>query len=197
MNLKFFGAAVAGAALLAGAAHANLLTNGGFESGDFTGWTLGGNTGSTGVTCCGFNNFNGQGGSTYFAALGPIGSDGTLSQTFTDHAGYLYVSSFWIGSDGGTPNDFGVTGPGGLTLTTINDYPSTNGSYVHYVGYFIGSGSDTITFTYRNDPGYFALDTVAVTSAVPEPAAWALMTLGLGALGGALRTRRKAAPSAA
>lgn len=26
------------------------ITNGGFETGDFTGWTLGGNTGYTGVT---------------------------------------------------------------------------------------------------------------------------------------------------
>jgi hypothetical protein len=43
------------------------------------------------------------------------------------------------------------------------------------------------------DPPFALLDGVSVTptGGVPEPAAWAMMRLGLGGLGGALRMRRK------
>jgi len=40
----------------------------------------------------------------------------------------------------------------------------------------------------RNDTAYIALDTA---SAVPEPATWAMMLLGLGAMGAAMRARRR------
>src|SRR5579872_5117421 len=46
----------------------NLIANGGFETGDFTGWTLGGNNQYNSV-------WSGIGDhSTYAAALGPVGS---------------------------------------------------------------------------------------------------------------------------
>src|SRR5262249_25131594 len=50
------------------------LVNGGFETGDFTGWDLSGNTGFTGVSA--INPHSG----TYAAFLGPIGSLGFLCQ---------------------------------------------------------------------------------------------------------------------
>jgi hypothetical protein len=43
------GAALMSAILISSGAHADLVTNGGFETGDFTGWTQGGNTGFTSV----------------------------------------------------------------------------------------------------------------------------------------------------
>jgi hypothetical protein len=177
------------AILAAGGAHAaaNLITNGSFETGDFTGWTQGGNTGFTGVVTSGFDGITAEDGN-YFAALGPVGSDGTLSQTFTDTPGVTYESSFWLASDGDTPNDFSVTGPGTLSLPTQTDIPAQ--PFEQFFGFFTGSGLDTITFTFRNDPGYLGLDNVSVTSTVPEPAAWASMILGLGLAGAALRRRK-------
>ncbi len=172
-----------------GSQAANLITNGSFETGDFTGWTQGGNTGATFVAASGFDGITAEDGN-YFAALGPVGSDGTLSQTFTDTPGATYESIFYLASDGGTPNDFGVTGPGSLFITTMNDIPSS--PFVEYFGYFTGSGSDTITFNFRNDPGYQGLDNVSVT-AVPEPATWGLMLAGMGVAGAGLRRRRMAA----
>lgn len=193
MKNVFF-AAAAVAALVAGGAHAavNLITNGSFETGDFTGWTQGGNEGFTGVELSGFDGITAEDG-IYFAALGPIGSDGYLSQTFTDTPGVLYESSFWLASDGDTPNDFGVTGPGSLFLPTLVDIPAQ--PFEEFYGFFVGSGLDTITFNFRNDPGWLGLDNVSVTSTVPEPAAWASMILGLGLAGAALR-RRKAIAAA-
>jgi hypothetical protein len=38
----------------------------------------------------------------------------------------------------------------------------------------------------------FELDNIAVASAVPEPATWAMMIVGFGVAGGALRRRRLA-----
>lgn len=123
--------------------------------------------------------------------MGPVGSDGFLSQTFSDTPGRQYEASFYIASDGGTPNDFGVTGPGGLSLPTMTDLPASG--YIFYSGIFTGSGSDTITFNYRNDPGYLALDTVSVNATVPEASTWAMMLVGFAGLGFAgFRARRTA-----
>lgn len=42
----------------------------------------------------------------------------------------------------------------------------------------------------------FAIDRVYVTAAVPEPSTWALMLLGFGAVGGAMRMKRRKASAA-
>jgi hypothetical protein len=190
--MKTLLATAAAAILVAGGAHAaNLLVNGGFETGDFTGWTVNDPSGFTFVSAA-FGSYAPNSG-TYFAALGAIGGDGTVSQTFTDTPGVLYEASFFLASDGDTPNDFSVTGPGPLSLGPLVDIPAS--PYVEYFGFFTGSGSDTITFAARNDPGYLSLDDVSVTAVVPEPAAWASMILGLGLAGAALR-RRKAIAAA-
>ncbi len=199
MKIKISYLALAGAIAtlvsVAGGAQAatNLLSNGSFETGDFTGWTQSGNTGATDVEVSGFDGLGSEDG-TYFAALGPVGSDGLLSQTFSDVAGQNYLASFYVASDGDTPNDFGVTGPGSFSLATMNDLPKSG--YIYYSGSFVGSGSDTITFNFRNDPGYLALDNVSVTSltsAAPEPTTWAMMLVGFGGLGAAMRGRRRQA----
>jgi hypothetical protein len=168
---------------------ANLIINGSFETGDFTGWTQGGDTAYTSVVPSGFDGITAEDGDDY-AALGPVGADGTLSQTFADTPGAIYLSSFWMASDGLTPNDFGATGPGSLFLPTMNDIPASG--FVQYYGYFTGSGSDTITFNFRSDLGYLGLDDVSVTAA-PEPATWGLMLAGLGLAGASLRRRRSVA----
>ena len=136
--------------LLAIGVAANLVTNGSFETGDFSGWTEGGNFEATGVTTAGFDGFAPEDGS-YFAFLGPVGSDGTLSQTITDVAAATYLGSFYLASDGGTPNDFSAS-LNGVTKLSLTDIPQTG--YVHYFGDFVGTGSDTITFSFRNDPSY-------------------------------------------
>ena len=109
----------------------NFIVNCGFETGDFTGWTRSGNLGFTFVSGAPYN-FSGN----FGAQLGPIGSDGFLSQSFwgntitfafRDDPGYwgldtvvatpfvscgvnceTFAVSFWLLSDGLTPNDFTV-----------------------------------------------------------------------------------------
>ena len=178
---KSISIAVAMATLLAGAARAEQIVNGGFETGDFTGWTVADPSGFTLVESTFTSPTNGltytPHSGTFFAALGAEGADGTLSQTFADVAGKSYEASFYLASDGLTPNDFAVTGPGGLSLPTMTDVPAS--PYTLFFGFFTGSGSDTITFTSRDDPGFFSLDDVSVTATVPEPATWAPMIWAL------------------
>lgn len=81
--------AFAGAALVcltgAGWASTNLLVNGSFETGDFTGWMQFANTGFTSVTGS-FGGIDPEDGS-FQAAFGPIGSPGGILQKFDDSRG--------------------------------------------------------------------------------------------------------------
>ena len=56
------------------------------------------------------------------------------------------------------------------------------------------SGSDTLTFSFRDDPGYLALDNVSVTeqtsgTSVPEPSSLLLLGTGVLGLGGMVRRK--------
>jgi hypothetical protein len=68
----------------------NLLSNGSFETGDFTGWTTGGNFQDTFVENTPFYQYTTAQDGSFYAVLGPVGSDGTLSQTFSDTSGAHY-----------------------------------------------------------------------------------------------------------
>lgn len=96
------------------AAPTNFIVNGGFETGDYTGWT---NAGCTPYFVT--SNFDGwlPFSGNFFSAEGGVGCDHTLSQTFADTSGQGLTISFWYGSDGGTPNDLNVYWDGSLIYT--------------------------------------------------------------------------------
>ena len=175
----------AGLASVAPAALANLLTNGDFQTGTFAGWTQGGNfTYSQVLAGYGVSG-------SYGAKLGPVGSDGILSQSFSTVAGTKYRLAFWMSSEGSAPNDFSAA-LGSHVVFSQTNIPAQ--SYALYSYDFTGTGHDSVTFKFRNDPGYLGLDTVSVEkiaepqAAVPEPASLAL--IGLGLAGIAQRRRR-------
>ena len=74
----------------------NLLSNGSFETGDFSGWTTGGNFEFTTVISGPYYAYSGAQDGNFYAVMGPVGGDGTLSQTFADNAGTLCTLSFWL-----------------------------------------------------------------------------------------------------
>jgi hypothetical protein len=146
-------------ALGAQPAKANLIVNGGFETGDFSGWTV--SADSTGVGPA-FYVFVPNSG-TYFAFLGNIGGLGTLSQTVSDTAGQVYTLSMYLSSDGATPNEFKIQW-NGTTLYDQTDLPNTSPSYNLLTFTVQGTGTDTLTLSERDDPGYLALDDVSLNS---------------------------------
>ena len=143
---------------------ANLITNGGFETGNFTGWTNDGSQ-SVGITSPALSN-NG----TNVAYFGKVGSLGFISQTVATTAGQNYQLSYQLYSDGQTPNEFQVQ----VDNNTLFDQINIAGQpFTTYNFNFVGTGSDTIKFGGRNDPTWLQLDNVAVNAiaatSVPEP----------------------------
>lgn len=181
------------ASLTASATSTNLITNGGFETGDFTGYTLS-NLNATNVYTSSFGDGLAPHSGSYFAALGNVGSNGLISQTIADTAGQSYSFDFYLASDGDLPNDFSASVDGD-TLLSLNSI--AQGGYSLYSLAFTGTGSDTISFSERNDPGYLALDDVSVmavpTSVTPEPSSLVLMATGLVSVAGAVRRRTRLA----
>src|SRR5579871_2499097 len=78
----------------------NVVSNGGFETGDFSGWALTGTVtpcdfvGTTGDARCIPTTAYGGNTGTYAAELGNAGGDATLSQTLTTDGPGTYDVSF-------------------------------------------------------------------------------------------------------
>jgi hypothetical protein len=186
---------VSAAAALSIAAPANAAANLGFETGDLSAWTLSGNGGNANFF---FALTAIEGNRLGYVYGGAEGVYSTLSQTFDLAAGQTITGSV-----------------GFQVLDYYNDdaYLSING--IHLFDYSVDlaeaqgpSGWRTFTYTAptagsyelklaaRNviDAGFSSgavLDNVAISSAVPEPATWAMMLLGFGATGAMLRSDRR------
>jgi hypothetical protein len=188
-------------------ADANLVANPGFETGDFTGWTLAGETRpdhsfvSDADTYPGWDEWLPHAGNA-FAALGAVGSDLQLSQTFATTPGETYRFRFFLGSDGETPNHFEALW-NGETVLSQTDAPETSGhdlihgppaaAYVVYSFTRVATGpTTTIQFNSRNDPGWRAFDDVSVTP-MPEPSSLASISAGILALAACASHRRRRA----
>ena len=169
-----------------GSVAGNLVANCGFEAGTFSLWTQTGNTGTTAVSALG--PFSG----TFDGLLGPIGSDGFLSQTLATTPGTFYDLRFWLRNNSGVgPNDFAAFWDGIPVFALVN--AGAFGFTSEYIPTLLGTGSDTLSFSFRNDPSFWHLDDISVTSLssevapTPEPAT--LTLIGTGLIAAAFRRR--------
>jgi len=165
----------------AGAASAQ-VTNGGFETGDFTGWNaVAAGSGSLfGVDPS--IPHTGQFGA-YFGATS--GAPDTISQDVATIAGQEYTLSFWLanGSEGG--DSFRALWNG---VEVYNNNINATFDYTEFTfSVFGGAGAtSSIQFESFDGPSFYFLDDVSGTAG-PAPGAAAL--LGLGGLA-AVRRRR-------
>jgi len=182
-----------GTSVFAHAGTNNLVTNGSFETGDFTGWTVSGDTTFTGVcdvsTCPG--GFAPEDGN-YAAYFGPVGDTATISQTIATTPGDEYSLSFYLANpEGGTPNYFNVTF--GNSSFSFTNFGAAFGWQQFTLTTLATSDQTNLSFTFRNDPSYWFLDNVTVQQSgggtTPEPGTLALF--GSGMIGLAAFARRK------
>ena len=163
------------------------VVNGGFETGNFAGWTQFGNEGATGVV----GNFDGVNpiDGNYQGAFGSVGSTGGIEQSVAGvTAGNTYELSFWLADLSTGPSYFDVTFGGQDLLTMVNPEPF---GYTHYT-FAVPVTSDLLAFTFQQNPSYFLIDDITVNAGVPDSGStMAMMSLGLVGLGGAARRFRR------
>ena len=198
--------AVTAAALFSAAATSsaqNLVVNGGFESNNFSGWTLSDPSGNS-VVASNSQNFVFAAEGTRYAYLATefapsTGSISTLSQTLNTQAGQAYTFSFALANDQTPPAGVETFQAFFNNVALSLTLPPPNGGYQFFTfsDLIATSNLTEIRFEYRHDDDGFRLDAVSV---VPEPSTVSL--LAISAAGGVLfvyrRTRRqqKSAPLA-
>jgi len=127
---------------------------------------------------------------------------GTISQIFDTVAGQLYSVDYYLSGnpDGGAAAKFGVVSAvnGSLissaTFLGLQGASRANMNYLPWNFTFTATGPTTkLSFASNLSAGNFygaALDSVTVTSAVPEPATWALLLIGFLGVGATMRNKR-------
>ena len=179
-----------------------LLQNGSFESGDFTGWSLNDPSGFTYIEPTTYG-YGAQKGNWYVYAGPPSTAPGTLSQTFSDISGDKLTISGWAIGD--TTTSFDANGQPVSNLGQVSYFLDgnllgspdlTSGKWTNSMFTATATGNDTFTIKYSNDASYNGLDNFSVTevaSGIPEMPTWALLLIGFAASAGwTLRGRARA-----
>ena len=162
-----------------------LVTNGDFSTNDFTGWSPYGVQSWSGV-------YKGV------AFFGPfVAAPGGITQTIATVAGTAYTLSF----DLELLDDHGVKSHN-LFDAFVNDDSVVSltdeiapQAFKTYTYNFVATGPTLLNFEFADDPQFWEFDNVSVKAldamSVPEVATWAMMIVGVGLAGSAMRRKQQ------
>jgi hypothetical protein len=153
-----------------------LIQNGSFGTGDFSGWTLNGDTVVNNELINFVTNYLAYNIGTrhhptnivitpypasYFAALGESNQQAYLSQNVPTYPGQPYLLSLWMDSpDGETPNEFSVSWNGGTLFDRAN-LPELGWTNLQFL-VTATSSSTVLQIGARDDFSYLELDGVSL-----------------------------------
>jgi hypothetical protein len=180
---------------LGSAQAAELLQNGSFETGDFSGWDLTDSSGLSFVQPVSFG-FGAQSGNFYVYAGPPSSSPGVLSQAFSDTAGSKLDISGWAIGDSAVERGLGEISYF-FDDVLLGSPDLSSGTWTQSTFQVTATGSDTFSIHYSNDASFNGLDNFSVAgSSVPEPSTWILLLIGMIGLAPFARTARSSLRSA-
>jgi len=141
---------------------ASIVQNGGFETGDFTGWTQSGDASETQITTDSSYVHSGN----YSAILGPPSTPGYLSQNLATYPGQTFLLSFWLSNpSGGTPNQFQALWNNTLVVAQTN---LTSTAWNNFQILVAATGTVTpLQFGIIDQQDFLALDDISVTPVGP------------------------------
>ena len=135
------------------------IANGGFELGNFQGWSQ---TGSA-LGCLVTSDATFVHSGSFGAELGPRGALGYLTQTVPTKPGKVYLISFWLENQFADANEWHVSWNGSSVYDIVNGGVS---GWTNIQILVAGEGTNSVLqFAFRNDYSYFGLDDVAVFEA--------------------------------
>ncbi len=162
--------------ILSGISQADIVVNGGFETGNFTGWTL--------VDASGFTSIDGTlpHSGSFAANLGASPDDGTLTQILPTTPGQSYILLYWLQNEGGVPNDFSASWDGTVIPASVivNNDPGFEYRPFAFFNLPATSSSTSLEFTFEQTPAFWHLDDVEVVpTGAPEPTVPAFLCLAV------------------
>jgi len=195
-SLRIFGATALVLAAAVTTNAQNLVTNPGFETGNFSGYTL--NEPGGGFSNVGNDPLFANSGNSYANLAPAIGGVGSLSQMIATTPGSMYTLSFFLANDTSLPVNFFQAFFNNVLVfsTTSPPFPS-NGMYSQItIANLQATGNMTqLEFRYRHDDDFWRLDDVSVTAGTGVPETGATLWLALPAFAGLcllhLRTVRR------
>jgi alpha-tubulin suppressor-like RCC1 family protein len=139
-----------------------VLFNGDFESGDFLGWTTGGNFKSCAVDT---NSLYAHGG-TYGAELGPTGTPGTLAQTVPTTPGATYRLSLWLDNTSAPGANLFQVSWDGTTVLNFQNLAFTGWTNIQLL-LKASQTSTVLQFSFQDDSTWLGLDNIQLSPAEP------------------------------